>query len=168
MKKSIILFLSAFIISILSSCSGSDSKQFGSVKEMVDDAKASVKWISADDFKKILESGSKYYLIDCREAEEFDSACIKGAISVPRSDLENTISEKAPKHRLPLYIYCNNGDRSALAANILPLLKYSYVKVITGGFEGWTAAFPDLVELHPVRGNSSAAAPKKSSGGCGG
>lgn len=168
MKKSIIFFLSALTISALTACSGNDTKQYASVKEMVDDAKSSVNWISADDFKKVLESGSKYYLIDCREAAEFDSSCIKGAISVPRGDLENSISEKAPKHRLPLYIYCNNGDRSALAAKILPQLKYAHVKVITGGFENWQTAYPDLVEMHPVRGNSTAAAPKKSSGGCGG
>lgn len=168
MKKSLIFLLSVFTLFVFTSCSNSDTKQFESVKDMIDDAKASVNWISADDFKKVLESGSKYYLIDCREGEEFDSACIKGAISVPRGNLENGISEKAPKHRLPLYIYCNNGDRSALAANILPLLKYSNVKVITGGFEEWQGKYPELVEIHPVRGNTSAATPKKSSGGCGG
>ncbi len=167
MKKSIIFILSAFTL-ILTACSGSDSKNFASVKEMVDDAKASVKWISADDFKQILESGNKFYLIDCRESEEFDSACIKGAISVPRGDLESNISEKAPRHRMPLYIYCSNGDRSALAAKVLPLLKYSNVKVISGGFNEWQIKYPELVELHPVRGAVSSSAPKKPSGGCGG
>ena len=71
---------------------------------MVADAKASVTFISAQDFKKKVESGEKYYLIDCREAVEFDSVCIKGAINIPRTVLEAQVSDKAPKKEIQ-YIY---------------------------------------------------------------
>ena len=77
------------------------------------------------------------------------------------------ISEKAPGKRKPLYIYCSNGDRSALAGTILPLLKYTDVKVLEGGFDNWQIRFPDLVELAPVRGAVKAAV-KKPAAGCGG
>lgn len=165
MKRLLIVSLSALLF--LASCSGYDNRTFDSAAAMVDDAKGKVEWISAADMAKVLEDGHGFYLIDCREQSEFDVSCIKGAIPVPRGVLENMISEKAPRHRTPVYIYCSNGDRSALAATVLPLLKYSNVKVIEGGFDNWQTAYPDLVETAPVRG-AVKAAPKKAAAGCGG
>lgn len=167
MKRILIILVTSILVLNLNSCTPIKDKQYASLQEMLDDAKASVKWIKAEDFKTILESGEKFYLIDCREQDEFNVACIKGATPVPRGVIEEKISDKAPKHKLPLYIYCSNGDRSALAAAILPYLKYSNVKVIEGGFDNWQTAYPELVENAPVRGAVSAS-PKKASGGCGG
>lgn len=165
MKRIIIITLSA--LTLLSSCSGYDSRTFESAAAMVEDAKGKVEWISAGELSKVIEDGGIYYLVDVREQSEFDVSCIKGANSVPRGVLEDMISEKAPGKRKPLYIYCSNGDRSALAGTILPLLKYSDVKVLEGGFDNWQIRFPDLVELAPVRGAVKAAV-KKPAAGCGG
>ena len=165
MKRIIIITLSA--LTLLSSCSGYDSRTFESAAAMVEDAKGKVEWISAGELSKVIEDGGIYYLVDVREQSEFDVSCIKGANSVPRGVLEDMISEKAPGKRKPLYIYCSNGDRSALAGTILPLLKYTDVKVLEGGFDNWQIRFPDLVELAPVRGAVKAAV-KKPAAGCGG
>jgi len=162
-----LLIVSLYAIALLASCSGYDNRIFESAAAMAEDAKGKVEWISVADMAKVLEEGHGFYLIDCREQSEFDISCIKGAIPVPRGVLENVISEKAPRHKNPVYIYCSNGDRSALAAMVLPLLKYSSVKVIEGGFDKWQTAYPDLVETAPVRG-AVKAAPKKAAGGCGG
>ncbi|GAB1374929.1 hypothetical protein MASR1M46_18170 [Bacteroidales bacterium] len=142
MKRIIIITLSA--LTLLSSCSGYDSRTFESAAAMVEDAKGKVEWISAGELSKVIEDGGIYYLVDVREQSEFDISCIKGANSVPRGVLEDMISEKAPGKRKPLYIYCSNGDRSALAGTILPLLKYSDVKVLEGGFDNWQIRFLTL------------------------
>ena len=168
MKKYWILSLSSLLVLLLGACSGNNVKSYKSVEEMVADAKASVTFISAQDFKKKVESGEKYYLIDCREAVEFDSVCIKGAINIPRTVLEAQVSDKAPKKRNTVYIYCNNADKAILAASVLPEFKYAHVKVIDGGLDAVKAKFPELIELNPVRDGAKSKAPTPASGGCGG
>jgi rhodanese-related sulfurtransferase len=156
------------LVALLWSCTGKNTKEYASVDEMVKDAKTQVEFISVADFKAELDKHAIMYLIDCRETQEFDSSCIKSAINIPRGTIESVISEKAPKHRQTLYVYCDNGDRSTLAAAILPQLKYADVKVIEGGFNAVKAKFPALVEMLPKRGDSSTKPAAKPSGGCGG
>ncbi len=149
------------------SCGRSELKSYSDSSELVEAALKNVNVISPADFKAVMESDASYYLIDCRLSEEFDLACIKGALSVPRGVLEDEIANQAPKKRTTVYIYCSNGQRSALAAQVLPLLKYSSVYLIEGGFDAWQQAYPEWVENAPVRGTvkKAVAAP---SGGCGG
>jgi rhodanese-related sulfurtransferase len=165
MIKKVIFFI--FVI-VLWSCTGKNTKEYASIDEMVKDAKTHVEFISVENFKAELDKHAIIYLIDCREQQEFDSSCIKSAINIPRGTIESVISEKAPKHRQTLYIYCDNGDRSTLAATILPQLKYTDVKVIEGGFDALKGKFPELVEMNPKRGDISTKVTAKPSGGCGG
>ncbi len=168
MKKHWIVVLSALGFLLLASCTGKNLKTYNNVDEMVADAKKTVTFINAEELKKTMDSGKKFYLIDCRETAEFDSSCIKGAVNVPRGVIENEISNNAPKKKLTLLVYCNNGNKSILAATVLPKLKYTNVKVIEGGFDAIKTKFPDIIEMHPVRGGAKVKVPAKSSGGCGG
>ena len=168
MKKSIVVAASVLSVIFMWSCAGSIEKKYKNTKEMIDDAKSKVEFVSAVQLKAAMDKGEKYYLIDCRETAEFDSACIKGAINIPRGLLESQVAEKAPLHRTTVYIYCSNGDRSTLAATVLPRLKYADVHVLEGGFDVLKAKFPDLVEMNPVRGEAKTKTPAKASGGCGG
>lgn len=168
MKKIVFSIFSLSIILLFNACSEGELKNFPSEVEMVADAKAHVSFISQDEFAKVLNSGEKIYLIDCREEVEFDSSCIKGAINIPRGLLEFTISDKVAERRAPVYIYCSDEKRSVLAAQILPKMKFSNVKVIESGFNTFKAKYPDLVQLLPAGDKSKSHAPAPSSGGCGG
>ncbi|HRZ96081.1 MAG TPA: rhodanese-like domain-containing protein [Paludibacter sp.] len=169
MQKKIIPFVwSILLVIFMLSCTGKEIKKYNNAKEMSDEAKKTVTFVSAENLKAAIDSGEKFYLIDCRETDEFDSACIKGAINIPRGLLESQIAEKAPAHRKTIFIYCSNGNRSTLAATVLPKLKYAHVKVLEGGIDNLKAKFPDLLELNPIRGDVKSKAPAKSSGGCGG
>lgn len=165
--KNITKKLATLLVLVVSSCISNEPESYENINEMTRAARDKVELITPEDVKLILESGKKFYLIDCRETEEFNVACIKGAMSVPRTVLEDEISTLAPGKRMPLLLYCQNGDRSVLAAQVLPYLKYRDVKVIEGGFDTWQNKFPELVEFNPVRGavKKTVAAP---SGGCGG
>jgi rhodanese-related sulfurtransferase len=163
-KKVIVLSL---LLSLIA-CTGKNTKEYASVDEMLKDAASQVEYVKVDELKTIIDTHKPIYLIDCREQIEFDSACIKNAINIPRGTLENTVSEKLPKHRQTVIIYCNNGQRSTLAATVLPRLKYSDVKVLEGGFDALKSNAPQLIELNPIRGNSATKAPAKPAGGCGG
>lgn len=151
----------------LISCQQISNKEVKNTDEMVSQARANVRMISAVEFEKVVTSGEPFYLIDCREPEEFDSACIQNAINIPRGVLENEITNKAPKHQQAIYIYCDNGNRSTLAAEILPMMKYREIYVIEGGFDVVKTQLPQLVENAPVRAGVKKAAIKPS-GGCGG
>lgn len=170
MDKSVKFFAGYFaaaLIFIFSACSGDKSTRFESAEELVAHAKASVRSISVAEFQKVMNSDSPYYLIDVREDDEFAVACIPGALSIPRGILENVISEMAPGKRVPVYLYCSNGDRSSLAAMQLPAFKYASVKVIEGGFEHWQEVNPENIEQSPVRGEVKKVVAKPAAG-CGG
>jgi len=157
----------SFILALVA-CNNQTNKTYDSVEEMIEKATTRVNFVDADALKKMIEAKELFYLIDCREEEEFDISCIQAAMNIPRGTLEGTVSEKAPKKRNKLILYCSDGNRSVLAATVLPLLKYSNVYVLKDGFNAFNTLFPELIENSPVRGNTESKPVAKPSGGCGG
>ena len=169
MKRTVLSILAGLFVLFLVGCGGIENKSYDTVEDMVKDAKSQVQTISPDELKSVIETEeAQFYLIDCRESNEFDTSCIKGAINIPRGLIEFKISNEAPKKRQDIYIYCDNGERSALAATVLPYLKYSNVYVLELGFDNWQEKFPKLVEHNPKRGGTQTKTAAKPAGGCGG
>jgi molybdopterin/thiamine biosynthesis adenylyltransferase/rhodanese-related sulfurtransferase len=77
-------------------------------------------------------------LIDVREQHEFEDSHIPGAVHVPRGYLESRIEGKAGDKSQPIVLYCQSGQRSALAAHTLKeLLGYEDVASMNGGITLW-------------------------------
>ena len=70
-------------------------------------------------------------LVDVREADEFASGHIPGAVNAPLSTISQTVLPKDA----PLFLYCLRGSRSKRAAKILKQMGYT-VKSI-GGISGY-------------------------------
>ncbi|MBR2796285.1 MAG: rhodanese-like domain-containing protein [Clostridia bacterium] len=70
-------------------------------------------------------------LVDVREADEFATGHIPGAVNAPLSTISNTTLPKDA----PLFLYCLRGSRSKRAAGILKKMGYT-VKSI-GGISGY-------------------------------
>lgn len=169
MNRIISLLFVALAALLLTGCGAKELKKYDSVDEMIADARESVSFVTPEELKDVLLAGTNgYYLIDCREAEEFEEACILGAINIPRGLLEDQVSDKAPRKRNIVYIYCDNEDKSVLAASILPGLKHSKVKVVQGGFDAVKEQYPALVENSPVRDTPKADVQTSAPAGCGG
>lgn len=168
--KQIFQILSVLLIAILmSSCGNSELKKYADTKEMVADAKEKVSVITAEELKNSIENEDVFSLVDCREKVSYDSASIIGSINIPRGVLEFQIGNKVTDRRENLYVFCSNGEKSALVVAMLPSMKYAKVKVIEGGFDAFKLKYPDLVELEPAGDTDEPAAPAASSGGgCGG
>jgi len=165
-KISIVSFL---IISIISCKSPVSTTVYNSVDDELASVKQTVKTISQKDFKKILDSGTSFNLLDCREKEMFDTACIPGAVNVARGMLEFEVGNKIQERRMPLYVYSDNEGKSVLAAASLSLIKFSSVIVIEGDWDTWKTTYPDDIQLEPNAGQTQeAAAPVEEEGGCGG
>jgi rhodanese-related sulfurtransferase len=168
MKKIFRISSVILLLSILMACGNSELKVYDSTEKLVEDAKSEVEFISAETLKSVIENESHFYLIDCREEEEYNLATIKGAINVPKGLLEFQIGNKVPERRANVYIFCSDEQKAVLAASVLPELKFPNVKVLEGGFNAWESNYPELVELEPAGDSNKAVVPAAGSGGCGG
>ena len=106
-------------------------------KQLVDEAKAQIEEITADDLKRMQLSGEDFTLIDVREREEHAKGSIPGATGLPRGVLEVSIDQITTDKNRHIVLYCGGGSRSALAALNLKKMGFRNVKSLAGGFRGW-------------------------------
>jgi molybdopterin/thiamine biosynthesis adenylyltransferase/rhodanese-related sulfurtransferase len=76
-------------------------------------------------------------LLDVREADEWESGRLPGAVHLPRGRLELRIESLVPDRGAKLIVYCEAGTRSLLAAEALGRLGYSDVSSLAGGVKRW-------------------------------
>ena len=95
--------------------------------------------ITAEDAKKIMDSGEEYIILDAREQDEFDEGHIPGAILIPYTEIENKAEELLPDKNVQILVYCRSGRRSKIAADALAKLGYTHVKEF-GGIIDWPYA----------------------------
>ena len=78
----------------------------------------------------------KAQLIDVREQKDFEAGHILGARNIPFSQLRQRYKELRPD--LPIYLYDQNGGKSARAALFLKKKDYKHLYHLQGGFRQWT------------------------------
>lgn len=86
--------------------------------------------IPAEDWKNI-------YVIDTRDADQFQKAHIPGAVNI---DWRKVLGQrsKLPGNRMVL-LYCNAGTLSSQAAIALRVAGMENVRILQGGFSEWKA-----------------------------
>ncbi len=98
--------------------------------------KAMYEQITAEEAKKIMDSGEEHIILDTREQDEFDEGHIPGAILIPYTEIENKAIELIPDKDKLILVYCRSGRRSKIAAESLAKLGYSNIKEF-GGIIDW-------------------------------
>ena len=98
--------------------------------------KAMYEQITAEEAKKIMDSGEEHIILDTREQDEFDEGHIPGAILIPYTEIENKAIELIPDKDKLILVYCRSGRRSKIAAESLAKLGYTNVKEF-GGIIDW-------------------------------
>lgn len=94
------------------------------------------KQLSAEDAKKNLDENTDIFLVDVREAGEYNAGHIEGAELIPLSDFEiDFIAMDIEKDRT-IYLYCRSGSRSGFAQDILVQMGFTDVYNI-GGILDW-------------------------------
>lgn len=81
-------------------------------------------------------------LLDVREADEFASGHLPGAIHASRGMLEFKLSSTpalTPRD-IKVVLYCKTSGRAALSAAAMQDMGYLNVRSIAGGFDAWVAA----------------------------
>lgn len=94
--------------------------------------------ISPSDLMKIMENNKKIPLIDVREKHEFQLGHFPRAINIPLSQIE-LLKKKATQwgKNEEIYLYCQSGSLSAIAARQLQKLGFRHVSHLRGGIMNW-------------------------------
>ena len=98
--------------------------------------KAMYEQISAEEAKRIMDSGEEHIILDVREQDEFDEGHIAGSILLPYTEIENKAEEMLPDKDKQILVYCRSGRRSKIAAESLAKLGYTNIKEF-GGIIDW-------------------------------
>jgi molybdopterin/thiamine biosynthesis adenylyltransferase/rhodanese-related sulfurtransferase len=117
-------------------------------RELLSQARRQIREIAADELLRLVKPAaegpkavpppSPPLLIDVREADEYASGRLPGAVHIPRGFLESRIERTVPDHDAPVVLYCAAGNRSALAARTLAEMGYTHVSSLSGGYDRWT------------------------------
>lgn len=108
--------------------------------DLVAAAKARITEVAIDNAPSAVRAAD--VVIDVREADEYQTGHIPGAIHASRGMLEFRVSSTpalSPRD-LKLVLYCKTSGRAALAAAVLQDMGYLDVQSIAGGFDAWVAA----------------------------
>ena len=113
---------------------------------LIAEAKARIENLSPEAVVAEL-AGGEVLLVDIREPEErAQQGGIPGAIQTARGMLEFAADPTSAYYRAGfdpgsrIILYCANGGRSALAADMLRLLGYERIAHLDGGFTAWRDA----------------------------
>lgn len=175
-----ILFTAIFLFSYSCQNPSASVKQlvYEGVDQMVEEAIATVKTISVEEFKTMVQAEDMYYLIDVRTEAEHDLGYIPGTINIPRGLLEFWIEKEAfwedeglysPLKEDKLIVYCKSGKRSALSTQALEKLGFTEVYSMEGGFNLWKTTFPEEIQDNKpavTLPQGAAVAVPESAGGC--
>ncbi len=77
-------------------------------------------------------------LLDVREADEFASGHIEGAVHIPLGRLQREMA--ALRKDRPVVAYCGHGERSTTALSLLEQADLGPLLNLEGGFEAWQQA----------------------------
>jgi rhodanese-related sulfurtransferase len=85
--------------------------------------------------REMMEKGTKFFLLDCREPWEYQTARIEGATLIPLRDIPQKLDD-IPKDQ-PVVVYCHSGVRSFNAASWLKQQGVNALSM-TGGIDQWS------------------------------
>ena len=105
--------------------------------ELLAQAKRQLTIINAKQTKSLFEKGAT--LLDVRETAEFNQGHLPHAKHVSRGLLEFMVGNHPAlqNNDAALVVYCKNGGRSALAADLLQRMGFTSIYMLEGGFDGW-------------------------------
>jgi rhodanese-related sulfurtransferase len=108
--------------------------------QLVKDAKASIREVSINNVKNMIDNKEKIIILDVRDRDEFETGYIPGAINLSRGMLEFKINTMIPDKNATIIVYCGIDLRGPLATKTLNEMGYKNAVNINGGLKAWKAA----------------------------
>lgn len=91
-------------------------------------------WISADDAKKAIAEGNFPIVLDVRTDLEYKLGHYPEAVHIPTAKLSTELDKRLPDKNKGVLVYCNTGQRSRHAADMLKAKGYKNVRYISGPY----------------------------------
>jgi molybdopterin/thiamine biosynthesis adenylyltransferase/rhodanese-related sulfurtransferase len=114
------------------------SEAMPSGTDLIKQAKERIREVDPGEVHDVVGRRNGEYIVDVREQTEFEESHLPGAIHVPRAYLESRVEMAVPEKDKRVILYCNSGQRSALAADdMMSKLGYGSVESMTGGITLW-------------------------------
>ncbi len=92
--------------------------------------------ITAEDLKKLINSGKKYQVIDTRAVKQYEAGHVETAISIPLANLREEAKEL--DKNIPTITYCNKGVTGNAAQNVLINMGFKEVYNLSGGHKQYS------------------------------
>lgn len=99
--------------------------------------------ISMGELKRQLKENMGCLLLDVREPGEYSSGHIKGAVNVPVGQVSSRMGSVCADKTRHIYVYCQSGRRSKVAAQTLASMGYKKVHNVLGGVNAWDGKLVD-------------------------
>jgi rhodanese-related sulfurtransferase len=87
--------------------------------------------------KKMLDHGDDFLLLDCREADEYETVRIEGSRLLPMSELMARAAELDEFKAKHVVVHCHHGGRSPKVANWLRSQGFDRSQSMSGGIHRW-------------------------------
>ena len=132
-KKKALLWIIALLCLPLCACASTESS------EADQDAQPAEAWhtISAEEAKQLMsELEDGHVILDVRTEAEFIEEHVKGAFLVPYDEVAQLKGSELCEPDKTIFVYCQTGRRSAIAAETLSGLGFTKVYDF-GGIEDW-------------------------------
>lgn len=125
-----------------------DLNQALNKEDLLAEARVSVNPVDAEAAEALLNAGAS--VLDVREPAEFMMGHLPSAENIPRGVLEFKVGDHPMLCDMShtILLYCKNGGRSTLAAHTLKRMGFTDVRMLVGGFDGWTGSVHN-VETDP-------------------
>jgi rhodanese-related sulfurtransferase len=92
--------------------------------------------ISAEEAKAKINQGEFDVIVDVRTQFEYDLGHYPHSVHIPVNEIKKNARKEIKNPDARILVYCNTGQRSRLAAEILMSLGYKNVRYISGTFKG--------------------------------
>jgi len=135
MKKILIAGL-ALAVMAGTSCGAGGVIQSENTPDPIEAPEPAYHKITADQAKKIMDSGDSYILLDVRGVKEYREGHIEGAMCIPHDEIAARAPDELPDQNALILVYCRSGRRSEQAS--LALVQLGYTQVYDfGGILDW-------------------------------
>ncbi len=88
---------------------------------------------------RMLREQEDFVLLDCRTAEEHETAHISGAMLIPLQELSVRLGELRLHEERLIVVHCHKGKRSMTVTAVLRELGFENVRSMAGGIDRWSA-----------------------------
>lgn len=88
--------------------------------------------------KALLDKGTEFLFLDCREPGEYATAKIAGTRLIPMSELTQRVGELEPYRNAAIVVHCHHGGRSLRVTNWLRQQGFAQATNMSGGIDDWS------------------------------